>query len=61
MHKKCPALVNTKWKIFLHDNVRPHITELNNLGYESLPHPPDLSPDYHLFQVSEQLFLGKNL
>jgi histone-lysine N-methyltransferase SETMAR len=51
-----PALVNRKRPILLHDNARPHVAQsklqkFNELGYETLPHPPyspDLSPtDYH--------------
>ena len=62
MHQKLrqqhPALVNRKGPILLHDNAQPHIaklslSKLNELGYETLPHPPyspNLSPtDYHFF------------
>ncbi|XP_032685161.1 histone-lysine N-methyltransferase SETMAR isoform X2 [Odontomachus brunneus] len=65
MHRKlqhlCPALVNRKGPILLHDNVRPHVAQptlqkLNELDYETLPHPPyspDLSPtDYHFLSTS---------
>ena len=54
-----PALVNRKGPILLHDNARPRVAKptlqkLNELGYETLPHPPyspDLSPtDYHFFK-----------
>ena len=50
---------NRKGPNLLHDNARPHVAKptlqkLNELGYETLPHPPyspDLSPtDYHFFK-----------
>ena len=56
---KCPALVNRKGSILLHDNTRPHVAQwtqkkLNELGFETLPHPPyspDLAPtDYYFFK-----------
>ncbi|CAJ0951212.1 unnamed protein product, partial [Mesorhabditis belari] len=63
MHQKlrrmCPALVNRKGPILLHDNARPHVAQptlqrLNKLRYKTLPHPPyspDLSPTgYHFFK-----------
>ena len=63
MHQKLrqqhPALVKRKGPILLLDNARPHVAKptlqkLNELGYETLPHPsysPDLSPtDYHFFK-----------
>jgi len=63
MHTKlqhmCPALVNRKGPILLHDNARPHVSiitrqKLHDLNYETLDHPPyspDLSPtDYHFFK-----------
>ena len=62
MHQKLrqhPALVNRKGPILLHDNARLHVAKptlqkLNELGYETLPHPPyspDLSPtNYHFFK-----------
>ncbi|GBL81628.1 Histone-lysine N-methyltransferase SETMAR [Araneus ventricosus] len=40
----------------LHDYSRPHVAQmtlqkLNKLGYETLPHTPDLSPtEYHFFK-----------
>ena len=72
MHQKlrhmCPALVNRKGPILLHDNARPHVAQptlqkLNVLGYETLPHPPyspDLSPtDYHFFKHLENFLREK--
>ncbi|KZC06802.1 Histone-lysine N-methyltransferase SETMAR [Dufourea novaeangliae] len=65
----CPILVNRKGPILLHDNARPHVSritvqKLNELGYETLPHPsysPDLSPtDYHLFKHLEMFLREKN-
>ncbi|KOC60644.1 Histone-lysine N-methyltransferase SETMAR, partial [Habropoda laboriosa] len=70
MHKKlkdlCLILVNLKGPILLHDNARPHVSQitvqkLNELGYETLPHPPyspDISPtDYfHLFRALRKNF-----
>lgn len=73
MHRKlqnlCPALVNRKGPILLHDNARPHIAmptlrKLQELKYETLPHPPyspDLSPtDFHLFRHLDNFLRGKN-
>ncbi|KOC67984.1 Histone-lysine N-methyltransferase SETMAR [Habropoda laboriosa] len=64
MYKKlkdlCPVLVNLKG---------PHVSQitvqkLNQLGYETLPHPPyspDLSPTYyHLFNHLENFLREKN-
>ena len=62
MHQKLqqhPALVNRKGPIRLHDNARPHVAKptlqkLNELVYETLPHPsysPGLShTNYHFFK-----------
>lgn len=64
MHRKLqrlrPAFVNRKGPRFLlYDNARPHVAQptlqkLNELGYETLAHPPyspNLSPtDYHFFK-----------
>lgn len=72
MHRKMrqqqPALVNRRGPILLHDNARPHVSQitvrkLNELGVEVLPHPPyspDLSPtDYHLFKHFDNFLTGK--
>ena len=71
MHQKLrqhPALVNRKGPILLHDNARPHVAKttlqkLNELGYETLPHPPyspDLLPtDYHFLRHLENFLRGK--
>ena len=72
MHQKlqlmCPRLVNMKGPILLHDNARPHVAQvtlqkLNELGYETLPHPPyspDLSPtDYHFFKHMDNFLQEK--
>ncbi|KAE9415740.1 hypothetical protein Angca_002693, partial [Angiostrongylus cantonensis] len=45
LQQQRPALVNRKGPILLHDNVRLHVVEpalqrLNELGYDTLPHPP---------------------
>ena len=63
MHQKLrqqhPALVNRKGPILLQDNAWPHVAKptqqkLNELGYETLSHPPyspELSAtDYHFFK-----------
>lgn len=72
MHQKLaranPAVVNRKGPILLHDNARPHVSrktlqKLNDLGYETLPHPaysPDLSPtDYHIFKHLDNFIKGR--
>jgi histone-lysine N-methyltransferase SETMAR len=72
MHRKLqrlhPALVNRIGPILLHDNARPHVAQstlqkLNELGYETLPHPPyspDLSTtDYHFFKHLDNLLWEK--
>lgn len=57
--KKLDKWVSHELNGSLHDNARPHVTQptlqkLNELGYETLPHPPyspDFSPtDYHFFK-----------
>uniref|UniRef100_A0A1I7XUM4 Histone-lysine N-methyltransferase SETMAR n=1 Tax=Heterorhabditis bacteriophora TaxID=37862 RepID=A0A1I7XUM4_HETBA len=54
-----PALVNRKGPLLLHDNARPHVSQmtlqnLNELAYETLPYPvylPDLCPtNYHFLR-----------
>lgn len=59
LSEKQPGLVNRKGPILLHDNARPHVSQMTlqkliELGYETLSHPPyspDLSPtDYHFFK-----------
>ncbi|XP_052823209.1 histone-lysine N-methyltransferase SETMAR-like [Octopus bimaculoides] len=74
MHKKLrqqqSALVNRKGPILLHNNAWPHVAQLtlqklNELGYETLPHPPyspDLSPtDYHFFKYLDNFLREKYL
>ena len=62
LRQQQPALVNRRGSILLHDNARPHFSQiivrkLNQLNVEVLPQPlysPDLSPtDYHLFSPVE--------
>uniref|UniRef100_A0A0K0G3D5 Histone-lysine N-methyltransferase SETMAR (inferred by orthology to a human protein) n=1 Tax=Strongyloides venezuelensis TaxID=75913 RepID=A0A0K0G3D5_STRVS len=69
LFQKRPSLVNRMGPIFLHDNVRPHISrttlqKLNELKYETLPHLPyslDLaSTDFHFFKQLDQ-FLKKKV
>ena len=59
LRQQHPALVKRKGPILLHDNTRPHVAKptlqnLNELGYETLPHSPyspDLSPtNYNFFK-----------
>ena len=54
----CPAMVNRKTPMLLHDSTRPHVAQpalekLNELKIKTVPHPPyspDLSStDYHFF------------
>ena len=63
-----PALFNKKGPILLHDNARPHVSQittqkLNESGVEVLPHPsysPDLSPTvYHLFEHFHNFLAGQ--
>ena len=62
----CPAMVNRKTPMLLHDNAMPHVAQqtlgkLNDLKIETVPHPRyyrDLSPlDYFL---SGKLLKNKN-
>lgn len=56
LQSMCPVLVKRKGPILLHDKCSATCTleELNELGYKTLPHPPDspdLSPtDYHFLK-----------
>ena len=71
MHQKLqhlqPALVNRKGPTFLHNSAwqvtPPTLQNLNELGYEVLPHLPclpDLSPtDYHFFKHIDSFLQGK--
>ncbi|GBN87590.1 Histone-lysine N-methyltransferase SETMAR [Araneus ventricosus] len=53
-----PALVNRKCPILLHSNARAQVAlmklqKLNKLGYETLSHPPYLSPaEYYFLSAS---------
>ena len=58
LRRLVPVLISRKNPTPLHDNARLHVAaiilqKLNELGYETLPHPPytpDLSPiDFHCF------------
>lgn len=68
LRQQQPALVNRRGPILLHDNARPHVSQitvqkLNALKVEVLPHPPyspDLSPtDYHLFKHFDNFLTGR--
>uniref|UniRef100_A0A0K0EWZ5 Histone-lysine N-methyltransferase SETMAR n=1 Tax=Strongyloides venezuelensis TaxID=75913 RepID=A0A0K0EWZ5_STRVS len=63
------ALINRRGPMLLHENAKPHVSnitvqKLNEIGYETLLHPPylpDLSPtDYHLFKELELHLSQKN-
>ena len=63
-----PSLVNRKGVILLHDNARPHVSNMTQdkiceLGWEVLSHPPyspDMAPtDYHLFRSLHHHTSGK--
>lgn len=60
LREKQPALVNRRGPILLHNNARPHVSQmtvqkLNELNIEVLPHPPnspDLAPtDFHFLSI----------
>ena len=66
---RSPQNYNTYKPALVHRKARPHITqpmlqELNELGYEVLPHPPcspDLLPtDYHFFKYLNNFLQGKH-
>ena len=68
MRQPRPMLVNRRSAILIHDNTRPHVSqitvrELNELSVVVLPHPPyssDLSPtDYHLFKHFDNFLVGR--
>jgi len=63
MHKKlavmCPAMINRKTPMLLHDNASPHVAQQtlekpNELKIETVTHPPYSpalsSTDYHFFR-----------
>ena len=60
--------LNRKGVILLHDNARPHVSnmtvhKITQLGWEVMAHPaysPDLAPtDYHLFRSLQHHLSGK--
>lgn len=68
MQLTCPASVNSKDPVHLHDNAWPDVSQqtlqkLNKLGYKTLPQPshsPDLSlTGYHFFQLLDDFFQEK--
>uniref|UniRef100_A0A0K0FDI3 Mariner Mos1 transposase n=1 Tax=Strongyloides venezuelensis TaxID=75913 RepID=A0A0K0FDI3_STRVS len=68
LSQKRPSLANRKGSILLHDNARSHISritlqKLNELKYETLPHPPyspDLAPtDFYFFKQLNQFLKEK--
>ena len=68
LRQQQPALVNRRDLVLLHDNVRPHVSQitvrkLNELSFDVLPHPPyspDLSPtDDHLFKHFDNFLTGR--
>ena len=69
LFKKCPALINWKNVVLLHDNARPHTARVTQekileLDWPFLPHPPsspDLAPsDYHLYRSLQNSLMGTN-
>ncbi|KAK6733826.1 hypothetical protein RB195_017533 [Necator americanus] len=73
MHQKlrslCPALINRKGAILLHDNARPLVSlitrqKLHGLNYETLDHSPystDVSPtDFHFFKHLDNFLREKH-
>ncbi|EYC05029.1 hypothetical protein Y032_0084g1741 [Ancylostoma ceylanicum] len=63
-----PAVVNQKGLVFVHDNVRPYVSQetfqkLNDLSYKRLPHPAyllDLSPtDYRFMKHLDDFINGR--
>ncbi|KAE9414885.1 hypothetical protein Angca_003541, partial [Angiostrongylus cantonensis] len=63
-----PALMNKKGPVLLHDNHRPHaarpaLQELNELGYETLPHAPYsrvfVPTDCHFFKHLDNILRKK--
>ena len=68
LRQQQPVLVNRRGPILLHDNARPHVSQitvrkLNELSVEVLPHPP-YSPEmsltgYHLFKYFDNFLTGR--
>jgi len=66
LRQKKPALLNRKNVLFLHDNAKPHVAKrtretIQQLGWETLCHAPDLTPtDYHLFHSLDNHLRGRS-